>query len=86
MNDTINLHDLPEEEVKLVREFVAFLKRKSEVKQASLEDESYFNTLGVESFAKDWENSQDAIYDNWKELYHIHVSDDRMLRAVFDLQ
>ena len=27
--------------------------------------------LATTSFDKDWENDQDAIYDNWQEKYHI---------------
>jgi excisionase family DNA binding protein len=27
--------------------------------------------LAESSFAKDWDNEQDAIYDNWKELYGV---------------
>jgi excisionase family DNA binding protein len=29
--------------------------------------------LAESSFAKDWDNEQDAIYNNWQELYGIHA-------------
>jgi len=35
-----------------------------------LEDSSW-NALGIASFQKDWDNEEDAIYDNWRELYDI---------------
>lgn len=28
--------------------------------------------LAESSFGKDWDNEQDAIYNNWKELYSVH--------------
>ncbi len=71
MSKTIDLQDLPEEEVNLVKDFVSFLKGRLKVKQAPFEEELNFSTLAVESFSKDWENNQDAVYDNWKELYHV---------------
>jgi hypothetical protein len=33
MTDTIDLHDLPEDEVKLVQEFVEFLKRRVKMRE-----------------------------------------------------
>jgi len=33
MTDTIDLHDLPEDEVKLVKEFVEFLKRRVKIRE-----------------------------------------------------
>ena len=38
MTDTIDLHDLPEEEVKLVQEFVEFLKRRMKMRKAGGEE------------------------------------------------
>lgn len=68
---TIDIHDLPEEEARLVREFVAFLKKRIETKQAAREAEREWPALAVGAFAADWENSEDAIYDNWREYYHV---------------
>lgn len=35
------------------------------------EDDADWMNLGLASFQKDWNNSEDAIYDNWRELYDI---------------
>ncbi len=34
------------------------------------EDVDWMN-LSLASFQKDWDNPEDAIYDNWRELYDI---------------
>ena len=36
MTDTIDLHDLPEDEVKLVKEFVEFLKRRTKMRKEKI--------------------------------------------------
>ena len=33
-----------------------------------VEDELDWQALGVSAFEKDWDNSEDAIYDNWREI------------------
>jgi excisionase family DNA binding protein len=35
------------------------------------QEEDGWLKLAESSFAKDWDNEQDAIYDNWKELYGV---------------
>ena len=30
-----------------------------------------WGNLAMSSFAVDWDNEKDAIYDNWKEHYHV---------------
>jgi len=30
-----------------------------------------WGNLAMSSFANDWNNEKDAIYDNWKERYHV---------------
>lgn len=30
-----------------------------------------WGNLAMSSFASDWNNEKDAIYDNWKERYHV---------------
>ncbi|MBE7445479.1 MAG: antitoxin family protein [Planctomycetia bacterium] len=30
-----------------------------------------WGNLAMSSFASDWNNEKDAIYDNWKDLYHV---------------
>jgi excisionase family DNA binding protein len=42
------------------------------VGQESEEDEHAWLTLADSSFAADWNNPKDAIYDNWQDLYGIH--------------
>ena len=36
-----------------------------------LEDESDWQALSLSAFEKDWDNPDDAIYDNWRELYDV---------------
>lgn len=35
------------------------------------EDDTDWMNLSLASFQKDWDNPEDAIYDNWRELYDI---------------
>ncbi len=73
MIKTVDVHDLTEEQVKLVQEFVEFLRRKFDTKMLREEKmkEKEWPMLAITSFAEDWENEKDAVYDNWKELYHV---------------
>jgi len=34
-------------------------------------DEANWSAMSLDSFQKDWDNAEDAIYDNWRELYGI---------------
>jgi hypothetical protein len=36
--------------------------------------------LAESSFARDWDNDLDAIYDNWRELYGIQEGEDKLRR------
>ncbi len=72
--EKIDVHDLPEEQARLVQEFVEFLRRKLRTGAFIKEEEAKEQDWGaaaLSSFAKDWENEQDAIYDNWREHYHV---------------
>jgi hypothetical protein len=40
------------------------------VTEAEAEEQGW-SADAVTSFAKDWDNKQDAIYDDWKERYHV---------------
>ena len=72
MIDKIDVKDLPEEQVKLIQEFVEFLRSKLKARQFIKEEEDKeWSKLAIGSFAKDWDNDKDAIYDNWKELYGV---------------
>lgn len=34
-------------------------------------DEADWLNMSLESFQKDWDNPEDAIYDKWRELYNV---------------
>ena len=34
-------------------------------------DEANWLAMSLDSFQRDWNNAEDAIYDNWKELYGV---------------
>ena len=36
-----------------------------------LEDESDWQALSLSALEKDWDNPEDMIYDNWRELYGV---------------
>lgn len=72
--ESIDVHDLPEEQAQLVAAFVEFLRRKRytgrAIPEAEDEDEGWAEGAAM-SFAEDWNNDQDAIYDRWREYYHV---------------
>jgi len=35
------------------------------------EDDADWMNLSLASFQKDWDNPEDAIYDNWRKLYDV---------------
>lgn len=35
------------------------------------DEELEWQALSLSSFAADWDNPEDAIYDNWRELYGV---------------
>ncbi len=72
MSRIIDVHDLPDEEVSLIQDFVEFLRiklKKNSFKEEELKNKEW-SKLAIASFSKDWENEKDAIYDNWEESYH----------------
>ena len=72
--DSIDVRDLPEEQAQLVSEFVEFLRQKLDIARAAPEEETEERVWGeaaATSFAKDWDNEQDAVYDGWREHYHV---------------
>lgn len=74
MGKIIDVHDLPVDQIKLVQEFVEFLREKLKAKQFIQEEEEKdkeWSQLAMTSFAEDWENDKDAIYDDWREHYHV---------------
>ena len=74
MRKIIDVHDLPVDQIKLVQEFVEFLREKLKAKQFIQEEEEKdkeWSQLAMTSFAEDWENDKDSIYDNWRDHYHV---------------
>jgi len=35
------------------------------------DDETDWLAMGLDTFQRDWDNAEDAIYDNWRELYRV---------------
>lgn len=71
--DSIDVHDLPEEQAQLLAAFVAFLRRQQQeaATRDALAQEQGWAAVAEQSFANDWDNEDDAIYDNWREHYHV---------------
>jgi hypothetical protein len=73
--DRIDVHDLPEEQAQLVQEFIEFLRRKRQTDPVTRDDEALegqaWSAGAHTGFATDWENDADAVYDTWKEHYHV---------------
>ncbi len=36
-----------------------------------IDDESDWQQMSLSAFEKEWDNEEDAIYDNWRELYGV---------------
>ncbi len=34
-------------------------------------DEADWSAMSLDAFQRDWDNAEDAIYDNWRELYGV---------------
>lgn len=43
----------------------------SPVFKAEAMGETDWNNMSLASFEKEWENPEDAVYDNWREVYGI---------------
>jgi len=68
----INLHDLTDEDVALVRGLIQLLRRRHATASASDDGrERDWGHLPAATFAEDWNNDQDAAYDNWRERYGV---------------
>lgn len=69
----IDVHDLPEKDAQLVAAFVEFLRREKTQQMAydAKAEEKDWAAGAAVSFAQDWDNNEDAIYDNWQEHYHV---------------
>ena len=42
------------------------------------DEETDWQHLSLSSFTKDWDNPEDAIYDNWRELYGVSEDGPRL--------
>lgn len=72
--ESIDVRDLPEDQAQLVAAFVEFLRRRLREAQAHKEAEAQnreWSAGAITSLAKDWENDEDAVYDHWREHYHV---------------
>ena len=71
--DHIDVHDLSEDEARLLAAFVEFLRRRKheQIIQEAQAQERDWIAGPVTAFARDWNNNEDVIYDNWKERYHV---------------
>ena len=67
----IDVHDLPEEQAKFVAAFVEFLRGLQRQHPDSSSQEGDWQKASIASFAKDWDNDEDAIYNDWRKHYHI---------------
>jgi hypothetical protein len=36
-----------------------------------LDDEADWSAMSLATFQRDWNNAEDAVYDNWRELYGV---------------
>lgn len=69
----IDVHDLPESDAQLVAAFVEFLRRERTqhaARDAEAQEKDWAAGTAA-SFAEDWDNDEDAIYDAWQEHYHV---------------
>ena len=41
------------------------------VLDGELGDEADWSAMSLDTFQRDWDNPEDAIYDNWRELYGV---------------
>jgi hypothetical protein len=73
--DGTHVHDLPEEQAQLVAACVAFLCQQHE----AAAQERDWAAAAATSFAKDWDNDEDAISDDWREYDHVYRHGDVVL-------
>jgi len=76
--DSIDVRDLPEDQAQLVSAFMEFLRqhrgRPRVVPGAEAEEQGWDEGAAM-SFAKDWDNEQDAVYVHWREHYDVQAMD-----------
>jgi hypothetical protein len=67
----IDVHDLPEEQAGLVAAFVEFLRRLPREHPDSTAQERDWEKTSIASFVTDWDNDEQAIYNDWRQHYHL---------------
>jgi len=36
-----------------------------------LDEEAHWSAMGLQAFQKDWDNAEDAVYDDWRKAYGV---------------
>jgi hypothetical protein len=67
----IDVHDLPEDQAQFVAAFVEFLRTWQRQHQDTTAEERDWQRASIASFVKDWDNDENAIYDDWRKHYHV---------------
>ncbi|MBF0458063.1 MAG: hypothetical protein HQK99_09230 [Nitrospirae bacterium] len=67
--EVIDVKGLPEETARKIKELVDVLKRGAVPPSLDLPKE--WTGLSLPSFARDWDNDTDSVYDHWHEKYHV---------------
>ena len=47
-----------------------------------IDDEEDWQALSLSAFEKDWDNEEDAIYDDWRTLYGVSVASPKFSTGV----
>ena len=47
-----------------------------------IDDEEDWQALSLSAFAKDWDNEEDAIYDDWRTLYGVSAASPKFSTGV----
>ncbi len=63
----IDVTGLKPKEIKMLKKIVERLKNKSTILEQDLE----WIKVASSSFEEDWENEEDSVYDNWREIYNV---------------
>ncbi len=67
---TVTIESLAKRLTQVERE-VSEMRRELEAFLAAQAENRAWARLSESTFAKDWDNELDAVYDNWRELYGV---------------
>ncbi|MDP3735625.1 MAG: hypothetical protein Q8R39_04330 [bacterium] len=74
-HNTIDVRDLRSDQVRLVHRVVRLLRRNrtsdDRLHTVPVANDTAWSSLAATSFAADWDNPQDALYDNWQKIYDV---------------